>query len=68
MGAQVDFKEVNTDRIITAVSGDDGRFASQSSLPLGIYDVIIEHPKQKFHTYRIEVGGQKLPAYKFRAK
>lgn len=68
MGAQVDFRDINTGNIITAISGDDGRFASQSSLPVGTYDVTIEHPKFRFHTYRIDVGQQKLPAYKFRAR
>ncbi|MDQ6985348.1 MAG: carboxypeptidase-like regulatory domain-containing protein [Candidatus Dojkabacteria bacterium] len=67
-GAKISFKELKTGNIVETVSGDDGRFSTKEKLYEGEYDVTISHPALRFHTYKINVGNSKLPAYKFRSR
>jgi hypothetical protein len=46
----------------------DGKFTTSKPLFDGEYEVSLSHPTMKFHTYKIKVGNQQLPAYKFREK
>lgn len=66
--AKVIFKDQNSGETVEAFSGRDGRFATSEKLINGMYDVQVFHPDYKFHTYQVEVGNQKLPAYKFRVR
>lgn len=47
---------------------DTGRFDTKDPLKQGDYSVYIELPGKKFHVYKIQIGDQKLPGYKFREK
>ncbi len=47
---------------------DNGKFEYSGELKNGSYDILINHPTLKFHSYRIEVGEKPLPMYKFREK
>lgn len=67
-GATVIFKNTETGDEFETVSSGNGRFTTQMQLPQGSYDVKIKNSKKKFHTYQIDVGGMKLPAYKFRER
>jgi hypothetical protein len=53
---------------IQALTNQTGKFNTEVRLPNGEYSVYIEAPPMRFHTYKIVVGDQKLPGYKFREK
>lgn len=46
----------------------DGSFAIDAPLSPGQYVVHLEHPNLKFFDFKINIGSQQLPGYKFRAK
>ncbi|MCA9380650.1 carboxypeptidase regulatory-like domain-containing protein [Candidatus Dojkabacteria bacterium] len=67
--AQIIFDDEGGNRDILALTGNDGRFASTQKLQKGVtYNISAKHDGYTFHTYKISVGDQKLPAYKLRAK
>ena len=68
-GAEIIFDDEGGNRDILAVSGKDGRFASSQKLQKGVtYNISAKLDGYSFHTYKINVGEGKLPAYKLRAK
>lgn len=66
--SQILFKDLATDTVVSVMSSAEGKFTTQEPLYEGDYEVSLVHPSQKFHSYKIHVGNQPLPAYKFRAK
>lgn len=66
--AQISLKDVSTGEIVQVISMSDGKFTTPEALFEGEYEVSLNHPTIKFHTYKIKVGNQQLPAYKFREK
>ncbi len=67
-GVSIQFINLQTQKTYNAVSGIDGRFKTSESLPNGDYNVMLEGGRRKFHSYKIIVKDQELPAYKFREK
>ena len=66
--AQIQFINEKNGNTISSQSEISGRFITGEKLFTGTYTVKLAHPDYRFNSYRIEVGEQKLPAYKFRAK
>lgn len=66
--AKLTVKGTNLKKEYHAKTDETGRFATQEKLPNDIYNVSIKHRKHKFHTYKIEIGANQLPAYKFRTR
>lgn len=62
----VDLQDENKE--YRSISAADGRFASSTKLPYGTYAVKLDGRDHAFHTYKIEVTDQSLPAFKFREK
>lgn len=50
------------------ISLQNGRFSTNVPIPQGDYDVRLAKYGLKFHTYKLKIGDQKPPAYKFREK
>ncbi len=65
--ASITFTNLEDNSTFQAVSSQDGRFSEQE-IPIGKYNVSIQHPNYKFHTYQIDIKDQNLPAYKFRER
>jgi len=65
---QIKLKDISNDQILQVISMSDGKFTTPEALFDGDYEVSLNHPTLKFHTYKIKVGNQQLPAYKFREK
>lgn len=65
--ANVFFVNEQNQRFQTSTS-NDGKFRTTSKLNPGDYSVYIESPGKRFHTYKIVVGAEGLPGYKFREK
>jgi hypothetical protein len=53
---------------VNVTTDSKGQFNSIKKILPGKYDITVTHPELKFHTYTIDVGEQKLPAYKLRAR
>ncbi len=66
--AEIEFKNVETGNKVKIKVNEDGRFTSAEKIMRGTYDVKIDGKGHKFHTYKIQIGDSKLPAYKFRSK
>lgn len=65
----LDFVDLNDEnKEYRSISAADGRFASSTKLPYGTYVVKLEGRDHSFHTYKIEVNDQALPAFKFRER
>ncbi|MCS7317640.1 MAG: carboxypeptidase regulatory-like domain-containing protein [Candidatus Dojkabacteria bacterium] len=67
-GATVEF--VKNNQVISAVKTDKkGRFVTNTPLPIGEYHIRINNNGvNKFFEYKINVGTEKLPGYKLRAR
>lgn len=65
---QINLKEISSGEVVQVNSMQDGKFTTSVPLFDGEYEVSLVHPTIKFHTYKIKVGNQQLPAYKFREK
>ncbi len=67
--AKVVFDDENGNRDVITVTDNEGKFFTDKKLAKGYkYNVSVTHPEMSFHTYIINVGEGKLPAYKLRAK
>jgi hypothetical protein len=66
--AEIYFDLKNSDKDIAVYTDAKGQFNSVSKILPGEYDISIKHPNYKFHTYKINVTENNLPAYKLRAK
>lgn len=66
--AKILFDDVGGNRDIIAITDRNGRFVSREKLIEGQYDITVEYPGKRFHTYRIQVTKDKLPMYKLREK
>jgi hypothetical protein len=67
-GAQIVFDDVGGSRDILAVTDQNGKFVSRDKLITGEYDITVQYPNKRFHSYKIAVGKDKLPMYKLREK
>ncbi|RMD77186.1 hypothetical protein D6810_01685 [Candidatus Dojkabacteria bacterium] len=65
--SKVIFISQNGEKIET-ITGTDGKFSTHKKLPFGEYSVSIEKPGMKFHSYKITIGTEVLPAFKFRER
>ena len=52
----------------STITNQTGKFQTDRKLPSGEYIVALHHDKHKFHNYKIPIGEQRLPAFKFRAR
>jgi len=66
--AEIVMTNLETKESYIQMSAIDGKFASSAKIPLGEYDIVVNHPNLKFHKYKIQVGEQRLPAFKFRER
>lgn len=66
--ATIIFKNLQTNKTYQIKTASDGKFSTVNQIPFGNYDISIAHNKFKFHTYRVAISSQKLPAYKFRER
>jgi len=66
-GGAVDF--VSEGRVAMSVQiSPEGKFVMPKPIPFGVYEVKINHPIKRFHTYKIQVGEGNPTGYKFREK
>jgi hypothetical protein len=66
--AEVFFDLKGSDDDVTVSTDGQGKFNSNIKILPGEYEISINHPDHKFHTYKIKVTDQKLPAYKLRSR
>lgn len=66
--AQIVFDDVGGNRDVIAMTDGQGRFVSRDKLIEGQYDITVQYPGKRFHTYKIQVTKDKLPMYKLREK
>lgn len=66
--AQIVFDDVGGNRDVIAMTDSNGRFVSRDKLIEGQYDITVQYPGKRFHTYKIQVTKDKLPMYKLREK
>lgn len=68
INAQIVFDDVGGTRDILAITDQNGKFVSRDKLITGEYDITVQYPNKRFHSYKIAVGKDKLPMYKLREK
>jgi hypothetical protein len=66
--SKVILKSVSNNAQMAINTDQNGRFSTNQALPKGDYEVNIELPGKKFHTYKISIAEQELPGYKFRER
>lgn len=66
--AEVLLTNTGSNKTFRVVSSGDGKFTTVQPLPKGEYIIQLRKTGYKFHTYKITIGDQNLPAYKFREK
>lgn len=68
-GAKVILKTAEGEEVSSGQSGADGRFSIEIDPSLtGAHVVHVEHPNYSFYEFKVDIGQDKLPGYKFRAK
>lgn len=66
-GISVMFKNLENGMIYKVSSLQSGKFSSEMPIPFGDYEISLQGANHKFHTYKINVGEQPTPLYKFRS-
>lgn len=64
----ISFKNLANGQLYRTSSLPSGKFSTNTGLPLGDYEVSLQHDTYKFHVYKINIGDQPSPLYKFRVR
>lgn len=67
-GVVITFKNLTTNQAYSVQTLPSGKFSTENQIPYGEYEITLSNQTYKFHTYKISVGDQQLPLYKFRSR